>query len=403
MSVELPPLRLRRNEERRINAGHAWVFSNEVDVSRTPLTAFEPGDQVLIEDSRGAAIGTGYVNPRSLICARLVSRDAGLPLDRDLLVDRLIRALALRKALFDEPYYRLAFGEGDGLPGLVVDRFGDVLVAQITTAGMERVRDDVVAALTEVIQPAGILLRNDSSVRTLEGLDLTVETVMGVVPERGRVQENGAIFEVPLAAGQKTGWFYDHRLNRARVQRYARGRTVLDIFSYVGGWGIQAAVAGAERVVCVDSSAPALAELSKNAILNGVEDRVEPMQGDAFEVLRELKSSGKRFDVIILDPPAFIKRKKDLRQGERAYLQINRLAMELLTDNGILVSASCSYHLSRDSLLKLMLRASREIGRELQILEEGHQGPDHPIQPAIPETSYLKAFVGRLGPAEGAQ
>lgn len=392
----LPPLRLKKNEERRLRAGHLWVFSNEVDVAQTPLTAFAPGEAVQVQDAGGRSLGSAYVNPNSLICARLVSRDPAQPLDRELLLHRLRRALSLRERLFPGPFYRLVFGESDGLPGLVVDRFGELLVAQITTAGMERVREELVAALEEVVRPAAILLRNDAPARSLEGLDSYVEPALGSVSDRTEIEENGTRFAVPLLSGQKTGWFYDHRPNRARMQRYVAEARVLDVFSYIGGWGVQAAVAGASRVLCVDSSEPALEELRRNAALNGVEERVSTMRGDAFAALGELRASGERFGAVILDPPAFVKRKKDLKQGEEAYRRINRLAMELLEPEGILISASCSFHMSRDALLDAVLRASRSVRRDLQILEEGHQGADHPIHPAIRETGYLKAFFARV-------
>ncbi|HEU0016406.1 MAG TPA: class I SAM-dependent rRNA methyltransferase [Longimicrobium sp.] len=393
--MSLPPLRLRKNEDRRLRAGHLWVFSNEVDVDQTPLTAFQPGEPAEVQDARGAPLGTAYVNPRSLIAARLVSRQRNRPLDRDLLARRLARALALRESLFPRPFYRLAFGESDGLPGLVVDRFGDHLVAQVTTAGMERVTEDVLAALDETLRPAGVLLRNDTSGRALEGLESYVRVGMGEVPEVLPLEENGVRFEAPVG-GQKTGWFYDHRMNRLRLASYARGRRVLDVFSYIGGWGVQAAAAGAAQVVCVDASAPALEAVGRNAALNGVEDRVATRKGDAFHVLQALAADGERFGVVVLDPPAFIKRRKDQKAGEEAYRRANQLAMELLEPDGILVSASCSYHLHREALQDAMLRASRRLGRELQVLEEGHQGPDHPVHPAIPETAYLKAFFGRV-------
>jgi 23S rRNA (cytosine1962-C5)-methyltransferase len=392
----MKPLRLRRNEERRLRAGHLWVYSNEVDVSQTPLGSFEPGEPVQVQDSRGAPIGAGYVNPRSLICARLLGRDPDTMLDVELLRGRISRALASREQIYPEgPYYRLVHAESDGLPGLIVDRFGDVLVAQVTTAGMERARAELLQALVEVVRPAAILLRNDTASRSLEGLESYVEEAYGSVPESVEIRENGVRFSVPLTGGQKTGWFYDHRENRARLGRYVRGRRVLDVFSYAGGWGVQAAVRGAEQVVCLDSSAPALALASESADLNGVADRVETLQGDAFDALRDLHAARERFDVVVLDPPAFIKRRKDQKQGEQAYHRVNRLALELLAPAGVLVSASCSFHFPRDALLNAVLRASRDAGRDLQILEEGHQSPDHPVHPAIPETSYLKAFFAR--------
>jgi 23S rRNA (cytosine1962-C5)-methyltransferase len=371
------------------------VFSNEVDVRVTPLTDFEPGSLVEVQDARGAPMGTAYVNPRSLIAARLVSRQRNRPLDGDLLRRRIARALALRESLFARPFYRLVYGEGDGLPGLIVDRFGSVLVAQVTTAGMERVSEQIVDALREVVGPTGILLRNDTSGRALEGLESYVRPAFGEVPDVLEVEENGVRFHAPVT-GQKTGWFYDHRMNRARMAAYVRGRRVLDVFSYVGGWGVQAAAAGASEVVCVDASAPALEFVARSAALNGAAERVSTRRADAFDALMRLGADGERFGVVVLDPPAFIKRKKDAKAGEEAYRRANQLAMELLEPDGILVSASCSYHLPREGLQDAMLRASRRLGRDLQILEEGHQGPDHPVHPAIPETAYLKAFIGRV-------
>lgn len=394
--MSLPPLRLKKNEDRRVRAGHLWVFSNEVDVAATPLAAWEPGALAELQDARGAPLGVAYVNPRSLIAARVISRDRDARLDGAFLRRRLARALSLREALFAAPFYRLVFGESDGLPGLVVDRFGDVVVAQLTTAGMERAKGEVADALRDALSPSALLFRNDASGRGLEGLESYVETAFGTVPDLVPLEENGVRFEAPMA-GQKTGWFYDHRMNRARLMAYARGRRVLDVFSYVGGWGVQAAAAGAERVLCVDASAPALEQARRNAALNGVEGRVETERGDAFDVLRRLAAEGERFDVVVLDPPAFIKRRKDQKAGEEAYRRVNHLAMEVLRPDGFLVSASCSYHLPREALQDAMLRASRRLGRSLQVLEQGHQGPDHPVHPAIPETAYLKAFVARVG------
>lgn len=395
--MPIPPLRLRKGEDRRLRAGHLWVFSNEVDVAATPLSAFEPGDAVQVLDSRGGFIGNGYVNPRSLICARVVSRDRAITLDEGLIRERLRRALELREMLFPgEPFYRLVFGEGDRLPGLVVDRFGDTLVVQITTAGMERFREPLVEGLRSITGASAVVLRNDTPARALEGLELYVEAVGGAA-DRVELRENGTRFTVSLTEGQKTGWFFDHRRNRAAMTRYVSERRVLDVFSYTGGWGVQAAVAGAREVLCIDASARALEDVERSAALNQVGERVRTMRADAFEALGALRAEGERFDVVILDPPAFVKRKKDLKQGEKAYLRINQLALEVLSPDGLLVSASCSYHMTRDALLLAMLRASRNAGRELQILEEGHQAPDHPVHPAIGETAYLKSFTARVG------
>ncbi len=394
--MELAPLYLKKHEERRLRNGHLWVYSNEVDTARSPLADFATGQQVTLIANDGKPLGNGYVNPHSLICSRLVSRSTKYVLDKSLLVHRLKIALSLRERLFEKPFYRLVYGESDALPGLVVDRFGGVLVVQLNTAGMEAVKGEVLEALDKVLKPQAVLWRNDSSARQLEGLESYVEPALGEVPESVEIEENAARFEVPLLTGQKTGWFYDHRMNRAHVQQLARGMRVLDVFSYIGGWGIEAASAGARHVVCVDSSAKALDQVERNADLNGVADCVESIQGDAFEALKALRAEKEKFDMVIVDPPAFIKRKKDVKKGVEAYRRLNQAAMQLLGKDGILVSASCSYHLQRDTLRDLLQHASRHLDRSLQIIGQGHQGPDHPVHPAIPETDYIKCLIGRV-------
>jgi 23S rRNA (cytosine1962-C5)-methyltransferase len=392
--MSLPPLILRKNEDRRLRAGHLWVFSNEVDIGRTPLKAFQPGDLVEIQSASGNAVGSGYVNPNSLIAARILSRDPQHLPDRSLLVHRLNIALSLRERLYPKPYYRLVFGESDGLPGLVVDRYGDVLVCQITTAGMERLKADVVAALEKVLKPAVVVFRNDVGVRELEGLPLYVETALGTAPATVQLEEHGLRFEAPLEGGQKTGWFFDQHDNRARLLRYVNGKRVLDVCSYVGGWAVQAAAHGASETVAVDSSAQALEWVQKNATANRVV--VGTRQQDAFDALRELRETGERFGVIVLDPPAFVKRRKDLAAGKEAYRRLNQLAMQLLDRDGMLISCSCSHHMSAEDLLAAIQSAARHLGRDAQVLEQGMQAPDHPVHPAIPETSYLKAFYVRV-------
>ncbi len=396
---KLPPLKLKKGEERRLRSGHLWVYSNEVDTRATPLSGFEPGEQVEIQSANGKVLGNGYLNPNTLIAARLVSRNPSYRLDQSLITHRLKVALSIRERLFPTPHYRLVHGESDGLPGLVVDRFGELLSVQITTAGMERVRESVVAALEKVLRPQAIVLKNDTAARQVEGLERHLEVVVGEAPERVALEENGTRFEAPLLSGQKTGWYYDHRMNRQRMGAYAEGQRVLDLFSYIGGWGVQAATAGASEVLCVDSSGAALEQVHNNASLNGVGERVATLQGDAFDALKELRAARETFDLVIVDPPAFIKRRKDLKNGLQAYRRINELAMRLLSRDGILISASCSHHLQRDQLKSLLLGASRHIDRNLTLLEEGHQGPDHPVHPAIPETEYIKCYTGRLLPS----
>ena len=392
MTASLPPLRLKKQEDRRLRAGHLWVYSNEVDTQATPLNTFEPGQLVQVEDQRGQPLGVAYVNPQSLISARVLSRGRELP-DQAWLTRRLQQALQFRDGLFSEPYYRLVYGESDGLPGLVVDRFGPYLVVQITTAGMEKMKDTVIDCLADLLKPKGILLRNDSSARELEGLPLYSETVSGELPDTTEVIENGVRFSVPLLGAQKTGWYYDHRLNRARMQHYVKDKRVLDVFSYVGAWGVQALHAGASSVSFIDASAKFSEVAAQNALRYGKPEQVEAMSGDAFEVLKGLQDAKRQFDVIVLDPPAFIKRRKDLKAGMTAYQRANQQAMSLLAEGGVLISASCSHHLEAGQLWQVVRQAARP--HLLQILEQGHQGPDHPVHAAMPETAYLKAFFCR--------
>ncbi|UAW98870.1 class I SAM-dependent rRNA methyltransferase [Halopseudomonas nanhaiensis] len=396
--MNLPSLRLKSNSDRRLKGGHLWVFSNEVDIDQTPLTALQAGQEVVIESAQGKALGLATVSPNNLICARLHSRDVDHRLDKSLLVHRFKVALSLREKLFDKPFYRLVYGDSDLLPGLVIDRFGDHFVVQISTPGMEQARDAVVEALVQVFKPAGVLFKNDNAARSLEGLSAYVEVAHGDVPERVALEENGVRFEAPVWHGQKTGWFYDHRTNRARLAPYVNGKRVLDLYSYIGGWGVQAAVFGASEVMCVDSSAPALDLVEHNAQLNGVAEKMAVVEGDVMDALRELKSAGEKFDVVIADPPAFIKKRKDIRNGEGAYRRLNEQAMRLLNRDGILVSASCSMHLAEDSLRDILLASSRHLDRHLVIAERGFQGADHPLHPAIPETGYIKAYFCRVLP-----
>jgi 23S rRNA (cytosine1962-C5)-methyltransferase len=390
----LPPLVLKPREERRLQAGHLWIFSNEVDVEATPLTAFAPGAHAAVQSSGGRFLGYAYVNPRTLISARLLGRDPAYPPGKSLLVHRLKVARALRERFTGSPFHRLVYGEGDFLPGLVVDRYGDVLVAQLGTAGMEAMKSDIQEALVKVAAPAALLWKNDSPVRELEGLPRYVETAFGEVPDTVEVAEGGVNFRVPLATGQKTGWYFDQAANRALFARHAEGLRVLDVFSYAGAFGLQAARAGAQSVTCVDSSGPALAAASATAVANGL--AAELVEGDAFDVLEALHAGRRRFDAVVVDPPAFIKRKKDHPKGLAAYRRINQLAMQLLDRDGLLMSCSCSYHLAPGELVDAVQRAARHLGRFAQLVAAGGQSPDHPVHPAIDETRYLRAFLFRV-------
>jgi 23S rRNA (cytosine1962-C5)-methyltransferase len=391
---DLPLLRLKPHEERRLQAGHLWIFSNEIDVSATPLTAFAPGQCAQLRSSRDRFLGYAYVNPATLIAARILGRDPVHPPGRPLLVHRLKVALSLRERLYREPFYRLVFGESDLLPGLVVDRYGDTCVVQVGTAGMEALKDEILDALERVVKPTAVLWKNDSPSRALEGLPAYVETAMGTVPEQVEVVEGGVRFRVPLAAGQKTGWFFDQKDNRAAVARLAGGARVLDVFSYAGSFALQAARAGAKEVLCVDASAAALEAAEASAAANGL--AVETRKGDAFDVLAALAAEQQRFDIVVIDPPAFIKRKKDHPKGLAAYRKLNQQAMQLVARDGFLVSCSCSYHLGADELTEAVQRSARHLDRLAQVVEFRGQAPDHPVHPAIAETRYLKAVVCRI-------
>ena len=394
--MNFPILYLRKGAERRLRAGHLWVYSNEVDTRRTPLMEFQPGDQAELRASNDKPLGTVFVNPHALICGRLISRNPSQGMTPQRLTERMELALAMRERLFDKPFYRWVFGDSDGLSGLVVDRFGDTVVVQISTAGMELMKEAIVRAIQRLVHANAIILKNDGKMRKVEGLETYVEQAHGPEADLLQVEENGVRFEVPLAGGQKTGWFYDHRMNRQRLQAYAPGKRVLDVFSYVGGWGLQAACAGATQVTCVDASATAIDAVHHNAKINGL-DNIETIEGDAFEALKALADEKEKYDIVVLDPPALIPRRRDQKAGEQAYARLNQLGLRLLERDGLLISASCSMHLSQEKLIDIIRSSGRKIDRFVQLLEQGHQAPDHPVIPGIPETDYIKScFVRSL-------
>jgi 23S rRNA (cytosine1962-C5)-methyltransferase len=391
--AQLPVLRLKRNEDRRLHAGHLWIFSNEVDTAQSPLAKFKAGELARVLAHNDRALGLAYVNPKSLIAARLLETWK-IP-DAAWLSARIRAALALRERLYAKPYYRLVYGESDGLPGLVIDRYGSACVVQIGTAGMELLKGPIRQALGEVLRCEAVLFKNDGSAREMEGLPSYVEIAAGNFDRPAAVLEDGLEFQAPLSEGQKTGWFFDQAANRRAMVKYVRkGARVLDVFSYVGAWGVRAAHSGAREVTCIDSSVAALDLASANAARNGL--KVATRKGDAFDVLEELVKQGERFDLIVIDPPAFAKRKKDLPKALAAYKRLNQLALQAMADDGILVSCSCSFHVSAEDLQDAIAKAARGAAKHLQILEMGGQGPDHPVHPAIPETRYLKAYFCRV-------
>ncbi|XTI71676.1 class I SAM-dependent rRNA methyltransferase [Acidithiobacillus sp. AC3] len=385
-----PPLRLRRHEDRRLRAGHVWVYSNEIDTTQTPFAQMEPGSVVQVEDCQGHALGLAHLSPHSLLCARLLTRDVREAIDISFYRGRIAVALRLRERLLDSPYYRLVHGEGDGLPGLIIDRHGDFLVLQIGSQGMERDLPQIVAALQAEIPQQGILLKATGVARKMEGLPERVEVLAGDVPAVLEIEENGCRFTIDPYAGQKTGWFYDHRANRRLIQRFAAGRRVLDLFSYSGAFALPLARAGASEVLAIDASASALELLQRNAAGNGL-GQIRAQQSDALESLRLLRDQGESFDLIVLDPPALIKSRKDMKEGVQAYRRLNDLALRLLRPGGLLFTASCSFHMSREMLLREISHAA--VRSPSVILADGGQDLDHPVPPAVPESRYLKAFL----------
>jgi len=395
----LNTLRLKPKAERRLKSGHLWIYSNEVDTAQTPLKALQAGEQVVVEMASGKALGVAVLNPDQLICARLISRSPSQIMDASLLVHRLQVAMSSREMWYPHQCYRWVYGDSDGLPGLVIDRFGDVAVIQISSVAMELLRDEIIDAVHKVAAPSTIVLKNDGKLRVVEGLEEYVEVVHGALEDDcAPLIENDTRFMAPVIHGQKTGWFYDHRENRAQLNRLVKGKRVLDVFSYVGGWGVQAARHGASEVHCVDASAQALDWVEQNAALNGVEEKLHCWEGDAFAALKQLRDQGERFDIVVVDPPAFIPRRKDVKAGEQAYKRINQIAMRLLNKDGMIVAGSCSMHLADDRLPDILRVLGRELDREVLIQHVGSQGADHPVLPAIPETRYLKAVFARVLP-----
>ena len=390
MTTATKRLVLRKNQDRRVRGGHPWIFSNEV---ATLEGAPAPGDLVEVADVRGAFLGRAYYNPQSLICARLVTRKRD-EVDADLFVKRMERAVRLREAVLPgESALRVVYGESDFLPGLIVDRYGEYLAVQVLTLGMELRQDLVREALERVFAPRGVVRVANSPLRTLEGLPLERGVWWGEVPERVEVELEGFKVEADLLHGQKTGLFLDQRLNRRFAESRAAGKRVLDLCCYQGEWAMHAARGGAASVLAVDSSEPALAAAARTLERNGLADRVGLRRGDVFDVLRQLERAGERFGLVFLDPPALVKSRKHLAAGARAYRELNRAAMALLEEEGVLMSCSCSHHLDDALFRQVLLESARAAHRPFRVVEWRAESPDHPQLLAVPETHYLKCAV----------
>jgi len=348
---------------------------------------------VHIKHDDGQDAGTGYFNSKSLIAVRLLARENGAAIDATFFGGRIKRALALRDMLYAKPFYRLVHAEGDGLPGLTIDRFGDVVVVQITTAGMEALLTPLKMALETVLAPASIILRGDTSARALEGLESYVRAEKG---EMGRiaVEENGARYFADLGQGQKTGWYYDQRDNRAFIAGLAKGKSVLDAYSYTGGFGILAAKMGASETVCLDSSAPALTLAEESAAANKVS--LSAVKADVFEELERLAAQKEVFDIVVADQPPFVKSKQDLEPGAKAYRKLARLAAAVTKPSGTLLLASCSHNIPTDRFAAECAAGIMRSGRKASLIRSAGASPDHPVHPMLPESAYLKSLVYAL-------
>jgi 23S rRNA (cytosine1962-C5)-methyltransferase len=384
---------LRPREGRRVRAGSPWVFSNELALDAA-AKALPAGSLVRLEGDDGREFGIGYFNMQSLIAVRLLECPADTAIDRGFFAIRIRHALAIREALYARPFYRLVNSEGDGLPGLTIDRFDDACVVQVTTAGMESLLDSVIAALDAVIAPKHIVVRADTPARAMEGLPSYVRA--GDAPTRMTLEENGARYFADVAEGQKTGWYYDQRDNRAFVAALAKGRTMLDAYCYTGGFAILAARTGAKEASGIDSSAPALALAEDAASANAVEKNCTFVKADVFEELERLARDGERFDVVAADPPPFVKSRKDLEVGAKAYRKLARLAAAVTAPGGYLFLASCSHNIPADRFAAECTIGIQRSGRRAALIRQAGASPDHPVHPQLPETAYLKALVYAL-------
>ncbi|MBC8017687.1 MAG: class I SAM-dependent rRNA methyltransferase [Verrucomicrobia bacterium] len=382
---------LKKNEDRRIKAGHPWVFSNEI----AALDGLrETGIAAELFDAAGGFIGRGYYTPHSLIAFRLLTRLREDVDSVEFYKQRITAALARRRRIYPtHETFRAVYGESDFLPGLVVDKYGDYLSLQILSAGMERRRELILDALGSVYSPRGIIARNDVSVRSLEGLEQSVQVLSGEIPELVEMEENGLRFLADLRHGQKTGGFLDQKENHLLLRDICAGKNVLDCFCYSGSWAAHAGFFGASTALGIDISARAVALATRNAKLNGFSGRVRFEECDAFDRLRSLKHEGQRFGVVVMDPPAFVKSKKNVAEATKGYLTVNRRALELLEPGGYLITCSCSHHMGREPFREMLTQAARLARREVRLVAICSQAADHPVLLSFPESEYLKCFV----------
>ncbi len=390
-----PKVQLLPGQDRRLRAGHPWAYSNELRMDAA-AKALPPGAPVCLYTADGRRLALAQFNPHSLIAARLLTRNTDATIDATFLERRLARALRLRERLFDRPYYRLVHAEADGLPGLVVDRFADVLVCQLNSAGMAALEDALLGALDRLLAPRVVVLRNDSPVRELEGLPIEVKVAKGALTPPIEIEENGLTFLADPLEGQKTGWYFDQRENRAFMARLCRGERVLDLFSYSAGFGLVAAAAGASAVLAIDRSQLGLDLAQASAARNGQAERLSVQRQDAFAALDELADAKRRFGVVVADPPAFVRSKKELKPGLRGYRKLARAATLLVAEEGFLAIACCAHNVPADAFAEEVGHGLRDAGRSGRLIWQAGAAPDHPNHPALPESAYLKFLVYAL-------
>ncbi|MHB1041614.1 MAG: class I SAM-dependent rRNA methyltransferase [Eubacteriales bacterium] len=384
-------VKLARNRQPRVTGGHPWIYRTEVE---EVTGEYRPGDVVEVVDSRGKFIGKGYINPASEIIIRILTREQEEEIDRAFFRRRIKAALEYRRRVVRRTNAcRLIFAEADFLPALIVDKFGDYLTVQTLALGIDAHKEVIVDVLEELLEPAGIYERNDAPVRKLEGLPRVTGFIKGSFDPVVEIEENGLSFLVDLAGGQKTGYFLDQRENRMSLEGLAGGARVLDCFCHTGTFSVYSARFGAREVQGVDIAAPALEVARLNAEKNGFSDICSFREGNSFDELRAMEKAGEKFDLVILDPPAFTKSKQALEGAARGYKEINLRAMKLLPPGGFLLTCSCSYHMSEDLFLKVVLSAARDVNRHLRLVELRRQAKDHPMLIASPETYYLKCAV----------
>ena len=393
--TDLPQITVLPGRHKRAKSGHPWIYANEVAMT-AEAKALPPGSLVSIVNSGGEAMGTAFFSPHTLVVARLLSKRPAQPFTAEFVAERLRNAIGWREKVFSGPYYRLFHAEADGIPGLIIDRFGDGLVCQLNTAGLELHRDTVLAGIETAVAPDWLLLRNDSAQRALEKLPADVETVTGTVPAPLEILENGVTYLSDPAGGQKTGWFFDQRLNRAMAAGLAKDARVLDAYCYLGGFGLLAAQHGAKDVTLLDRSAGALSLAADAAAQNGFGDRVRTERAEVFDALETYAASQDKFELVIIDPPAFAKSKKDLPAALRGYRKLARMAAKTVSPGGFLLAASCSHTVDAPSFAQETSRGIQEAGRTSRILRATGASPDHPTHPHLPESAYLKALLFHL-------